>query len=80
MEHIIFNNVYCSIDESIDKVKRKGDNNMMIEAKIMLLKNRLQKLDSSAKDNQGVCRKIRRELRNLNKKLEINQEGLCSGN
>lgn len=41
---------------------------MTIEAKIKLLENRLQLLENSDKENQGVCRKIRREIRNLKKK------------
>ena len=35
--------------------------------KIKVLEDRLQKLSSSEKENYGVCRKIRREIRNLQK-------------
>lgn len=41
---------------------------MTAEAKIKLLENRLQQLENNDKDNQGVCRKVRREIRNLKKK------------
>lgn len=41
--------------------------------KIRLLEARLQILTVNSKDNQGVCRRIRREIRNLKK----NQEGEC---
>lgn len=39
-------------------------------AKIRLLEDRLQKLMGSEKENQGVCRRIRRDIRNLKKKQE----------
>ena len=42
---------------------------MTNDAKIKLLRNRLQQLESSEKENQGVCRKIRRNIRNLQRKL-----------
>ncbi len=42
---------------------------MTIEEKIKLMENRLQKLESSEKDNWGVCRKIRRNIRNFRKKM-----------
>lgn len=35
--------------------------------KIKVLEERLQKLSSSEKENYGVCRKIRREIRSLKK-------------
>ena len=38
---------------------------MTKEAKIRLLETRLKNLMASEKDNQGVCRRIRREIRNL---------------
>ncbi|MBP3489992.1 MAG: hypothetical protein J6K53_16600 [Roseburia sp.] len=41
---------------------------MDVEAKIKLLENRLEILTASEKENQGVCRRIRRDIRNLNKK------------
>lgn len=37
-------------------------------AKIRLLENRLEVLLAREKDNQGVCRRIRRDIRNLKKK------------
>ncbi len=40
---------------------------METKAKIELLEARLQKLLASEKDNQGVCRRLRREIRNLKK-------------
>ena len=40
-------------------------------AKIKLLEERFQKLASSEKENYGVCRKIRRYIRKLQKELEI---------
>lgn len=42
---------------------------MKPEDKIKILEDRLQKLENSDKDNQGVCRRIRRDIRNLKKKL-----------
>ncbi len=36
-------------------------------AKIKLLEGRLQKLSSSEKENNGVCRKIKRNISNLQK-------------
>lgn len=36
--------------------------------KIKLLEARLQVLTANEKDNQGVCRRIQREIRNLKKK------------
>lgn len=38
-------------------------------AKIKLMEDRLQKLSSSEKENNGVCRKIKRNIRNLQKHL-----------
>lgn len=39
-------------------------------AKIKLLEAKLQKLTSSEKENYGVCRKIRRNIRNLQKEMK----------
>lgn len=39
------------------------------KAKIDLLERRLQVLTAREKENQGVCRRIRRDIRNLKKKL-----------
>lgn len=39
--------------------------------KIKVLESRLQKLVSSEKENYGVCRKIRREIRNLQRKSKL---------
>lgn len=41
---------------------------MDANAKIKLLERRLQVLRENEKDNQGVCRRIEREIRNLKKK------------
>lgn len=38
---------------------------MMNNEKIKMLENRLQQLESNEKANQGVCKKIRREIRKL---------------
>lgn len=38
---------------------------MMNKEKIKMLEIRLQQLESNEKANQGVCRKIRREIRKL---------------
>jgi hypothetical protein len=38
--------------------------------KITLLEIRLNKLERSEKDNGGVCRRIRRDIRNLKKAAE----------
>lgn len=40
-------------------------------AKIKLLEDRFQKLSSSEKENYGVCRKIRRNIRKLQKELTV---------
>ncbi|EOS28227.1 hypothetical protein C807_03765 [Lachnospiraceae bacterium 28-4] len=40
-------------------------------AKIKLLEDRLQKLSSNEKENNGVCRKIKRNVRNLQKGMAI---------
>lgn len=40
-------------------------------AKIKLLEAKLQRLTSSEKENYGVCRKIRRNIRNLQKELTV---------
>lgn len=42
---------------------------MRIEYKVKLLETRLQQLENSEKENQGVCRKIRRNIRKLKKQL-----------
>ncbi len=38
--------------------------------KCRLLEDRLHKLESSEKDNGGVCRRIRRDIRNLKKSMQ----------
>lgn len=43
---------------------------MNAEDKIKLLELRLHKLEANEKDNQGVCRRIRRDIRNLRKTQE----------
>ena len=40
---------------------------MMNEQKYALLENRLKKLLNRNKENQGVCRKIQRKIRHLEK-------------
>lgn len=42
---------------------------MEIIDKINLLERRLQVLTAREKENQGVCRRIQRDIRNLRKKL-----------
>lgn len=42
---------------------------MDIQVKIGALENRLNVLTARGKDNQGVCRRIQREIRNLKKQL-----------
>lgn len=39
---------------------------MNVNEKIKLLETRLQILTANEKDNQGICRKIQREIRRLN--------------
>ncbi len=41
---------------------------MTNKEKCALLRIRLNKLERSEKENHGVCRRIRREIRNLEKK------------
>lgn len=41
---------------------------MKAEDKIKLLELRLGKLESNEKDTNGVCRRIRRDIRNLKKR------------
>lgn len=41
-----------------------------IEAKIKLLEDRLDKLMGNGKENQKVCRRIRRDIRKLQRKQE----------
>lgn len=41
---------------------------MSNEEKYRLLQHRLNKLETSEKDNFGVCRKIRRNIRKLEEK------------
>ena len=40
---------------------------MTKEEKLTLMENRLRKLETRKKDNDGVCRRLRREMRNLQK-------------
>ena len=39
--------------------------------KIRLLEARLQIMAANGKDNQGVCRRVQREIRNLKKKQNV---------
>lgn len=55
-----------SITFRVDKKERMVID-MNTTEKIKVLEERLQKLSSSEKENYGVCRKIRREIRNLKK-------------
>lgn len=41
---------------------------MEIKDKIKLLENRLLILEKNDKENQGVCRRVQRDIRNLKKK------------
>ncbi len=43
---------------------------MNLNEKIKLLEARLQILTGNEKDNQGVCRRIQREIRRLKKEQE----------
>jgi len=43
---------------------------MTVNEKIRLMEDRLHKLESSEKENFEVCRKIRRNIRNLQKKMQ----------
>ncbi len=52
-------------------IKERMVAHMDTTAKIKLLEERFQKLASSEKENYGVCRKIRRDIRKLQKELEI---------
>ncbi len=40
---------------------------MTTEQKLILAENRLRKLETRKKDNEGVCRRIKREMRNMRK-------------
>lgn len=51
--------------EKADKSRRKDGIDMNTTEKIKVLEERLQKLSSNEKENYGVCRKIRREIRTL---------------
>ncbi len=42
---------------------------MTAEERIKLMEDRLHKLESSEKENFGVCRRIKRDIRNLQKKI-----------
>lgn len=42
---------------------------MDYQAKIDLLERRLEILSAREKENQGVCRRIQRDIRNLRKKI-----------
>lgn len=42
---------------------------MTTEERIKLMEDRLQKLESSEKENFEVCRRIKRDIRNLQKKI-----------
>lgn len=50
---------------------RKDVEHIDTAAKIKLLEDRFQKLSSSEKENYGVCRKIRRNIRKLQKELTV---------
>lgn len=47
---------------------------MKAEAKVKLLERRLQVLESNGKDNQGVCRRIRRDIRKLSREADRQPE------
>lgn len=50
-----------------DGINRKDEVKMKINEKIRLLEARLQVLTANEKENQGVCRRIQREIRKLKK-------------
>ena len=75
-------NQLCVLEKCINKVTldngdtkwynkytkvKKGNDIMTKEIKIALLEERLNKLRNSSKDNDGVQRKLERQLRNLRK-------------
>lgn len=59
--------------EKADKSRRKDGIDMNTTEKIKVLEERLQKLSSNEKENYGVCRKIRREIRTLQRDFCIPQ-------
>ncbi len=60
--------VHCAIN---DKNLERMEVDMNTVEKIKVLESRLRNLASSEKENSGVCRKIRREIRNLQRKSEF---------
>lgn len=52
-------------------MNRKDEIKMKVNEKIKLLEARLQVLSANEKDNQGVCRRIQREIRKLKKKQNL---------
>lgn len=55
-------------DVVVSEFREVKDWEMDAEAKIKLLERRLQVLSSRGKDNQGACRRIERDIRNLKKR------------
>lgn len=53
---------------TINILRQEGEK-MEARDKIKLLESRLQILTARGKDNQGVCRRIQRDIRNLEKKI-----------
>lgn len=62
--------MHCVLSRRIRYQDTGKEKKMDIEAKIKLLEDRLNKLTGREKDNQEVCRRIRRDIRNLRKKQE----------
>lgn len=60
------------INKTQNVIVQKGGIKMDASAKIKLLELRLQTVASRDKDNQGVCRRIQRDIRNLKKNLQTN--------
>lgn len=50
------------------RLSYQKDWEMDAEAKIKLLERRLQVLSARGKDNQGACRRIERDIRNIKKR------------
>lgn len=47
---------------------------MTDEVKLKLMEYRLQILNGREKENQGVCRRLNREIRNLKAKMQSQKE------
>lgn len=54
--------------DEVNNKRKRGEKTMTIQENITLQKIRLNNLERRDKDNFGVCRKIRRNIRNLQKR------------